>query len=71
MRTNRSIRAEAYRTEIRTTIRMEYSLIPYPVWSRIMDNVIVSSPVIAHMMNMRTIMCTTVSPIMIRYTKIE
>ena len=36
-----------------------------------MDNVIVSSPVIAHMMKVRTIMRSTISTVMIRHTKIE
>ena len=51
-------------------IRMERSLLSYPIRSRIMSEII-SVPIETYVMKVRAIMCSTVSPIMIRYTKIE
>ena len=50
---------------------MEYPLISYPIWRRIVHKIIISSPIITHMMNMRTIVRSTIGMIMIRHTEIE
>ena len=56
--------------QIRTTIRMERSLLSYPIRSRIMSEII-SVPIETYVMKVRAIMCSTVSPIMIRQTEVE
>ena len=71
MRTSRSIRTEPDRTEIRTTIRVEYSLISHPMRCRIMVEISISAPIITHMVKVWTIMRSTISTVMIRHTKIE
>lgn len=71
MRTSGGIRTESYRTEIRTTIRVEYSLISHPVWCRVMIEISISPPIETCMMKVRTIMCSTISTVMVRYTKIK
>ena len=71
MRTSGSIRTEPYRTEVRTTIRVIYSLISHPVRCRVMVEISISSPIVACMVKVRTIMRSTISTVMIRHTKIE
>ena len=71
MRTSGSIRTEPDRTEIRTTIRVEYSLISHPMRCRIMVEISISSPIVACMVKVWTIMRSTISTVMIRHTKIE
>lgn len=71
MRTSRSIRTEPDRTEVRTTIRVIYSLISHPVRCRVMVEISISSPIVACMVKVRTIMRSTISTVMIRHTKIE
>ena len=50
---------------------MIHSLISYPMRRRIMVKMIVSTPIIAGMMNMRAIVRSTIGMIMIRHTEIE
>ena len=71
MRTSGSIRTEPDRTEVRTTIRVIYSLISHPVRCRVMVEISISSPIVACMVKVRTIMRSTISTVMIRHTKIE
>ena len=71
MRTSGSIRTEPDRTEIRTTIRVEYSLISHPMRCRIMVEISISAPIITHMVKVWTIMCSTISTVMVRHTKIK
>lgn len=71
MRTSRSIRTEPDRTEVRTTIRVIYSLISHPVRCRVMVEISISSPIVACMVKVWTIMRSTISTVMIRHTKIE
>ena len=49
---------------------MERSLLSYPIRSRIMSEII-SVPIETYVMKVRAIMCSTVSPIMIRQTEVE
>lgn len=67
----RAIRTETYRTKIRTAVRVKYSLISYTRRSRIMVKAIIPATIVTCMMEMRTIMRSAISPIMIRYTEIE
>ena len=71
MRTSGSSRTEPDRTEVRTTIRVIYSLISHPVRCRVMVEISISSPIVACMVKVRTIMRSTISTVMIRHTKIE
>ena len=71
MRTSGSIRTEPDRTEVRTTIRVIYSLISHPVRCRVMVEISISSPIVACMVKVWTIMRSTISTVMIRHTKIE
>ena len=71
MRTSGSIRTEPDRTEVRTTIRVIYSLISHSVRCRVMVEISISSPIVACMVKVRTIMRSTISTVMIRHTKIE
>ena len=71
MRTSGSIRTEPYRTEVRTTIRVIYSLISHSVRCRVMVEISISSPIVACMVKVWTIMRSTISTVMIRHTKIE
>ena len=71
MRTSGSIRTKPDRTEVRTTIRVIYSLISHPVRCRVMVEISISSPIVACMVKVRTIMRSTISTVMIRHTKIE
>lgn len=71
MRTSGSIRTEPDRTEVRTTVRVIYSLISHPVRCRVMVEISISSPIVACMVKVRTIMRSTISTVMIRHTKIK
>ena len=71
MRTSGSIRTEPDRTEVRTTIRVIYSLISHSVRCRVMVEISISSPIVACMVKVWTIMRSTISTVMIRHTKIE
>ena len=71
MRTSGSIRTKPDRTEVRTTIRVIYSLISHPVRCRVMVEISISSPIVACMVKVWTIMRSTISTVMIRHTKIE
>ena len=71
MRTYRRIRTNPNRAKIRTAVRVIHSLISYPMRRRIMVKIIVSTPIIAGMMNMRTIVRSTIGMIMIRQTEVE
>lgn len=50
---------------------MKNSLISNPIRTGIMAKLIISSPIIAYMMVVRTIVCATICPVMIRYAEVE
>lgn len=71
MRANGRIRTETNRPKVRTTIRMECSLISHPMRCRVMVEISISVPIKTCIMKMRTIMRSTIGTIMVRHTEIE